>query len=457
MINPLVRGLTILALASFSVFALVAILSLRNWESSAAAEIQAEINSLQATSNLFQGIGALDPIARRAEAGQGYYLAVDMDGQKIVGNILDVNARPAPEITEVRRWRVNTPAGRRTIYGRWVRIDGSIDILVGRSPGQLVEFIVLVGSVFAASTLLAGVIAWRYTRRREQRDEQRLAAFAAAFEALSRGESVETRPDTKGDDPLSRLARLFNSQLSRIEDFHLTLRFFNRFIQHDVIKSLRRGRHELESISQPSNEVLRALDLVVDNEERCNGIRRLAEWESRQHRTLEPVDLRPIVENEVVHLEFEADGRGVTIQSELADVQGLGVSGALTVLIANLLRNAVLYTPDGGTVQVELAPLPDGRGQLRILDQGPGRSGFPQNFDFQRGPMEARRGDVRQGSDGLGIGLILAFRIARFVGAELFLEDRPGVPGLETRLVFASRQAPSPGRARKDIMMESRA
>lgn len=449
MTNPLIRGLTILSLASLSVFALVAYLSLQNWERLTAAEIQAEIASLRATSDLFQGIGALDPVARRAEAGQGYYLAVDMDGQKVVGNILDVNGLPTPTQSEVRRWRVNTEDGRETIYGRWVRIDNSIDILVGRSPSLLVEFILLVGAVFAASTLLAGLIAWRYTRHREQRDAERLAAFATAFEAISRGESVDVPPEAGGDDSLSRLARLFNSQLARIEEFHLTLRFFNRFIQHDVIKSLKRGRHELESISQPSDEVLRALDLVVDNEERCNGIRRLAEWQSRQHRTLETLDLKPLVRQQVEVLEFEAEGRRVSIQADLSDVQGLGASGALTVLIGNLLRNAVLYTPDGGTVQVTLTALPDGRGQLRILDQGPGRSGFPQNFDFQRGPMDARRGAARDGSEGLGIGLILAFRIARFVRADLFLEDRPGVRGLETRLVFARSQAAEPAASLK--------
>ena len=433
--NPLARGLSLLVIAAFSVFSLVAYTSMQNWAASAEREVDAEITTLRATSDLISAIGALDPVVRRANAGQGHYLIVDMDGQRVAGNVLSFAGRPAPDDTEFRRWRVMTESGPKTVYGRWIRVEDSFDILVSRSPQNFWNFLLLVGSIFLVATLLAGIIAWRYARRRERRDDERLRAFVSAFEAIARGEQVARPPVDGGRDGLNRLARLFDAQIERIEDYQLTLKFFNRFIQHDVINSLKRGRHELESIQVPDEAVLTALDLISESEERCGGIRHLADYETRGQDAFEPVDLSQIVRAEVEHMEFEAEPRGIRIDSDIGEACTWGIGGALQILVGNLLRNAVTYTRDGGRVHVELGLLPDGRPQLRILDEGPGLAGFPPHFDFARGPMDARRGKAREGSEGLGIGLILAFRIVQILDCEICFDDRPARQGLEIRLV----------------------
>lgn len=105
----------------------------------------------------------------------------------------------------------------------------------------------------------------------------------------------------------------------------------------------------------------------------------------------------------------------------------------LHVLIRNLVDNAVRYTPEGGTIRVEL--LRDGAAsELRVSDSGPG---------IPPGEREAvlRRFHRLHGSDrpGSGLGLAIVARIAELHGATLHLEDAPAGHGLQVRVRWPDR------------------
>lgn len=93
-------------------------------------------------------------------------------------------------------------------------------------------------------------------------------------------------------------------------------------------------------------------------------------------------------------------------------VQGHEVS--LSILIRNVLENAVKYTPDGGAVDVRLAA----GGDLRIADTGPGLSDADKARAFKR----FTRLD-KTGQPGSGLGLSIAAWIAAAHHARLRLED----------------------------------
>jgi len=101
----------------------------------------------------------------------------------------------------------------------------------------------------------------------------------------------------------------------------------------------------------------------------------------------------------------------------------------LSVLIRNLVDNAVRYTPGGGRVDVCIRR--DGeRVVLAVTDSGPGipreeRARALERFYRGRGPSE----------DGSGLGLSIVGRIAELHGAELTLDDAPG-GGLFVRVVL---------------------
>ncbi len=97
-------------------------------------------------------------------------------------------------------------------------------------------------------------------------------------------------------------------------------------------------------------------------------------------------------------------------------------AGLLERCIANLVENAVRYSPEDRAVRLCAARVPEHALQLRIVDQGPGVDGADRERMFE--PFQ-RLGDVPSGS-GVGLGLAVARGLAEAVGATLDAEDTPG-------------------------------
>lgn len=115
-----------------------------------------------------------------------------------------------------------------------------------------------------------------------------------------------------------------------------------------------------------------------------------------------------------------------------------GDLAALRVLLANLIDNAVRYTPRGGSVDVEVG-VADGAGAafIAVADTGSGIAQGERDRVFDRFYRVPGSGEV-----GSGLGLAIVREIAERHAARVVLEDRPG-GGLVARVRFA--QAPVSG------------
>ncbi|TXC99439.1 sensor histidine kinase KdpD [Streptomyces sp. ISID311] len=117
--------------------------------------------------------------------------------------------------------------------------------------------------------------------------------------------------------------------------------------------------------------------------------------------------------------------------------------GLLERSVANLVENAVKYSPDGATVLVSASALGD-RVELRIADRGPGVPDSAKDRIFE--PFQ-RYGDAPRGA-GVGLGLAVARGFAEAMGGTLAAEDTPG--GGMT-MVLTLRAAPGGPPARPDL------
>jgi signal transduction histidine kinase len=90
-------------------------------------------------------------------------------------------------------------------------------------------------------------------------------------------------------------------------------------------------------------------------------------------------------------------------------------------LFANLIHNALKYTPEGGRVEVEATEIDD-EIRVRVRDDGVGMTEADRALAFSR----HQRGSASSAGDGMGLGLALAREIARAHGGSIEIESEPG-------------------------------
>ncbi len=107
-----------------------------------------------------------------------------------------------------------------------------------------------------------------------------------------------------------------------------------------------------------------------------------------------------------------------------------GHAEALRVLIRNLLDNAVKYTPSGGTVDLDVAPSPQGV-VVSVEDSG---AGIPA-ADRER-VLDRFYRVSGTGPEGSGLGLAIVKSIADLHGARILLDTSPRLGGLRVQVIF---------------------
>jgi two-component system sensor histidine kinase MprB len=107
----------------------------------------------------------------------------------------------------------------------------------------------------------------------------------------------------------------------------------------------------------------------------------------------------------------------VTFRSELEESVVVGVPARLERAIANLLDNAVKWSPPGGEIEVRVA-----RGEVTVRDHGPGidADDLPHVFDrFYRAPSA-------RALPGSGLGLSIVKQVAEEHGGTVAIESPNG-------------------------------
>jgi PAS domain S-box-containing protein len=145
------------------------------------------------------------------------------------------------------------------------------------------------------------------------------------------------------------------------------------------------------------------------------------------HVELGPIDLGPVVHAALRSLSPVAQANGVTLEVSLDPHVGTiqGDAGRLEQVAANLISNAVKFTPRGGKVSVRLEGGDDGA-LLRVSDTGAGISASFLSRVFERFAQEDRPDLTVRG--GLGLGLAIVRHVVELHGGTISAESAG--PGL---------------------------
>jgi signal transduction histidine kinase len=135
----------------------------------------------------------------------------------------------------------------------------------------------------------------------------------------------------------------------------------------------------------------------------------------------EPLDLRALVGEEVAAFAGVLGDRVIDmrIPDDLPTVYG--DRSAIEHILANLLDNAVKYSPDGTAIEVEASPAPD-EVSISVANRGTGIPDevLPTVFErYKRGDASAREGSV-------GLGLFIVRSLTLGHGGRVWAENREG-------------------------------
>ncbi|HEC96828.1 MAG TPA: HAMP domain-containing protein [Nitrospirae bacterium] len=212
-------------------------------------------------------------------------------------------------------------------------------------------------------------------------------------------------------DELEELTILFNGMLQRIEILINGMRSSLDNVAHDLRTpmtrlrgtaemALRSGqgmevcREALSDCLEESDQILTMLNTLMDISEAETGVMRLR---------LEKINLSLLIEDVVDLYRYVAEDRDISIYIKRPGELFLTADhNRMRQVIANLLDNAVKYTPAGGRVDVEASRKGD-HVIVRVEDTGIGISGEELPKIWGR----LYRGEQSRSARGLGLGLSL--------------------------------------------------
>jgi signal transduction histidine kinase len=258
-------------------------------------------------------------------------------------------------------------------------------------------------------------------------------------EAEGRGAFADRLPADFGPpDELTELAETFNGLLARLEASVARERRFTANAAHELLTPLATLRSEAEVALRRERDApayREALGNLLLDVERMTatvrGLLDLARAERLEKRPEDRVDLGALVAERTARLRPEAEAKGLTLDAVVApDIAVTAEAAPLAEIVDNLLRNAVKYTPAGGSVTVELAHgatdgsrgnAASGEAVLRVRDTGIGFAPEDAGHLFDR---FYRSDDAAvQAESGSGLGLAVARAIAEAYGGSVRAES----------------------------------
>jgi len=191
----------------------------------------------------------------------------------------------------------------------------------------------------------------------------------------------------------------------------------------------------LGPVSPDQDEALEAIGRsVADLTRIAEDATRVAQIESeRLVLAWAPHEVAGLIEEAVQEAVAEALTRRVEVETELApDLGSVSLDGPRLVLaVANLVRNGLRFTPDGGRVTVSARRAGDAF-EIEVRDTGVGIPRERQEHVFERAFMvrDSRHhhssGSLEFNSTGLGLGLSIARGIVEAHGGSIRLQSEPG-------------------------------
>lgn len=294
----------------------------------------------------------------------------------------------------------------------------------------LLPSVLLVGALVM---LPASLLAWGLARS----ISRPVAVLTAATGRMAAGDySVRVALEDQGEGELAQLGQSFNHMAGRVQEADARQRDFVANVSHDLRTPLTalRGfaRALLDGTAKSPEQQKRALEAIDAASERMARLTETLLTLARLERgvaatALQPrsLPLAPFLEACAAAASGAEQTAGATVRVDCPP--GLRASldeDWMARALANLLENALRFSPQGGRVVLgaeALTPAADHGLRLWVEDEGPGLSPTDLDRAFDR----FYRGDPARRAGGSGLGLAIAKEIVEAHGGRIAIANRP--------------------------------
>ncbi|MEH2483315.1 signal transduction histidine kinase [Nitrobacteraceae bacterium AZCC 2146] len=296
-------------------------------------------------------------------------------------------------------------------------------LVIGRNVDEVGEIAHVVGRTLALGVIPAVLLCLAVGVALSARARGRIAEVNERVQRIVAGNLRERLPYRKTDDPFSKLAMIVNGMLDEMESLIQSLAGVGNDIAHDLRTPLTRARLMLER-GRTGAMTLEQLQVVTDKAVEgidqslaiITAILRLAEIEKGQRLAgFGKVALADLIREVGDMYEPIAEDRGIALLVHSPhELSAYGDRDLLIEAVANLVDNAVKFTPSGGQVEIGLFT-GNGENVVRIKDTGAGIGEHERDAVLRRFYRSDRAGHI----SGLGLGLNLVAAIMRLHGFRL--------------------------------------
>jgi signal transduction histidine kinase len=281
----------------------------------------------------------------------------------------------------------------------------------------------------SVSGIIAGSLALVMVRFLARGMTSPLREMADAARAMAKG-NYERRVSATSRDEVGELARAFNKMAAELAETDRLRRDLVANVSHELRTPITALQAVLENlvdgVESPDPQTFRTMLAQVERLGRL--VTQLLDL-SRLESGAVPLErsefvVKPVLDHAVREQQLHAPGVDVRVLVETPGLTADGDPERVHQVVANLLENAVRYTPTGGRVEVR-ARRARGAGSavtIEVCDEGPGIAEEQQARVFER---FYRADTARAASDGgAGLGLAIAQWIVDLHGGDIRPERR---------------------------------
>lgn len=435
--------LAVIYIALFSMSVLV-LLSFIYWATAGymvrqtEATIEAEITGLAERYRL-SGLSGLSKVINerlsRQNSGTALYLLTDSEFRPIIGNLKQWPKEQSSEqgwiSSQIDLGPPNEVEQHQTL-ARTFHLRGDFHLLVGRDVHDLEKIQDLIRGALFWGLLITLILALAGGAMISRAMMHRIETINFTCRQIMAGDLAQRIPRTGGDDDFDRLVDMLNRMLEQIEELMLGVKQVTNNISHDLRTPLTRLRRQLDMLRENGNargEDVELLDQAIGEADGLlttfKALLRISEVESGVRRGgFQDVDMTVLLQDLAELYTPLCEEKDQTFDMEGTPSRPIiGDRDLLFQAFANILDNAIKYTPASGSIRLRMHDQPD-QLKIDICDSGPGIPIADREKIFER----FFRLETSRSSSGNGLGLSLVQAIVDLHHGRIDLTDnRPGL------------------------------